>query len=74
MLFRLSLTVQFSAANVLSNAKVLVDKEEFATYDFKLERGQDPNGKFTVSLRKQLSTRFSFSYVTHFIDSPNSLW
>ncbi|XP_040158471.1 apolipophorins [Anopheles arabiensis] len=49
--YKLSLTVQFSAANVLSNAKVLVDKEEFATYDFKLERGQDPNGKFTFVVK-----------------------
>uniref|UniRef100_A0A182QBN2 Vitellogenin domain-containing protein n=1 Tax=Anopheles farauti TaxID=69004 RepID=A0A182QBN2_9DIPT len=49
--YKLSLTVQFSAANVLSNAKVLVDKEEFATYDFKLERGQDPNGKFSFVVK-----------------------
>ncbi|XP_053670702.1 apolipophorins [Anopheles nili] len=49
--YKLSLTVQFSAANVLSNAKVLVDKEEFATYDVKLERGQDPNGKFTFVVK-----------------------
>ncbi|XP_053660311.1 apolipophorins [Anopheles marshallii] len=49
--YKLSLTVQFSAANVLSNAKVLVDKEEFATYDLKLQRGQDPNGKFTFVVK-----------------------
>uniref|UniRef100_A0A182MAM9 Vitellogenin domain-containing protein n=1 Tax=Anopheles culicifacies TaxID=139723 RepID=A0A182MAM9_9DIPT len=49
--YKLSLTVQFSAANVVSNAKVLVDKEEFATYDLKLQRGQDPNGKFTFVVK-----------------------
>ncbi|XP_052868162.1 apolipophorins [Anopheles cruzii] len=49
--YKLALTVVFNAANVLSNAKVLVDKEEFATYDFKLERGEDPNGKFTFTVK-----------------------
>ncbi|XP_058128999.1 apolipophorins [Anopheles ziemanni] len=49
--YKLSLTVQFSAANVVSNAKVLVDKAEFATYDFKLERGNDPNGKFSFVVK-----------------------
>uniref|UniRef100_A0AAG5D4D0 Vitellogenin domain-containing protein n=1 Tax=Anopheles atroparvus TaxID=41427 RepID=A0AAG5D4D0_ANOAO len=49
--YKLSLTVQLSAANVVSNAKVLVDKAEFASYDFKLERGNDPNGKFTFVVK-----------------------
>uniref|UniRef100_A0A2M3ZDY1 Putative apolipophorins n=1 Tax=Anopheles braziliensis TaxID=58242 RepID=A0A2M3ZDY1_9DIPT len=49
--YKLSLTVLFNAASVQSNAKVLVDKEEFATYDVKLDRSQDPNGKFTFVVK-----------------------
>lgn len=49
--YKLTLVLQLSPSNVLSNAKVLIGKDEFATYDLKLDRTENSNGKFTFAVK-----------------------
>ncbi|XP_058823789.1 apolipophorins [Topomyia yanbarensis] len=49
--YKLTLSVQLAPSNVLSNAKVLVGKDEFATYDLKVDRSENSNGKFNFAVK-----------------------
>lgn len=58
--YKLNLVLQLSPSNVLSNAKVLVGKEEFATYDLKLDRSENSNGKFNFAVKDFLDGNGEF--------------
>lgn len=49
--YKLTLVLQLSPSNVLSNAKVLIGKDEFATYDVKMDRTENANGKFNFVVK-----------------------
>lgn len=49
--YKLNLVLQLSPSTVLSNAKVLVGKDEFATYDLKLDRTENANGKLNFVVK-----------------------
>ncbi|XP_055601497.1 apolipophorins [Uranotaenia lowii] len=50
--YKLTLVLQLSPSNILSNAKVLIGKDEFATYDVKLDRTENANGKFIFTVKE----------------------
>lgn len=58
--YKLNLFLQLSPSTVLSNAKVLVGKDEFGTYDLKLDRTENANGKFTFTVKDFLDGNGEF--------------
>ncbi|XP_055539565.1 apolipophorins [Wyeomyia smithii] len=58
--YKLTLAVHLTPATVLSNAKVLVGKDEFSTYDLKVDRTDNSNGKFNFVVKDFLDGNGEF--------------